>query len=261
MDVSSAAGRTPDVAGESGALQILSGTLPALAGDLLAIMFVTVSTLLLNTTGIELATRSEANIERDLKVLGRCQYRNGRARRICQLYVAQPLDPHPNSRRDRSVRRLYGRGDICCDAHRRSFISWLVPKFILAGLLLFLGAGVHQWIVQSARQMPLIDYLSLLAIALLIINWGFVAGVLIGVVIGCATFALSASRVNAIKFGFDGSEYRSSLDRSSQEQALFADHGREIQGMALQSYLFFGRLTGSISTSRRCWRGSTAAVS
>ena len=44
--------------------------LPALAGDLLAVMFVTIINLLLNTTGIEIATRTEANIERDLKVLG-----------------------------------------------------------------------------------------------------------------------------------------------------------------------------------------------
>ena len=58
--------------------------------------------------------------------------------------------------------------------------------------------------------------------------------------IGCATFALSISRVNAIKFSFDGSEYRSSLDRGPHELTLLAAHGREIQGMALQSYLFFG---------------------
>ena len=46
------------------------GALPSFAGDVLAVMFVTISTLLLNTTGIEIATRSEANIERDLKVHG-----------------------------------------------------------------------------------------------------------------------------------------------------------------------------------------------
>lgn len=74
----------------------------------------------------------------------------------------------------------------------------------------------------------------------MIINWGFVAGVLIGVVIGCATFALSVSRVNAIKFSFDSTEYRSSLDRGMREQAVLRGHGRQIQGMALQSYLFFG---------------------
>src|SRR5262249_41648047 len=83
-------------------------------------------------------------------------------------------------------------------------------------------------------------YLSLLTIAALIIYSGFIAGVLIGVVIGCATFALSASRVRAIKFDFDGLEYRSSLDRGPYELSLLADHGKEIQGMALQSYLFFG---------------------
>jgi len=64
--------------------------------------------------------------------------------------------------------------------------------------------------------------------------------VLIGIVIGCATFALSASRVNAIKFNFDSSNYRSTLDRGPSELALLAEHGRQIQGMTLQSYLFFG---------------------
>ena len=205
-------------------------------------MFVTVSTLLLNTTGIELATRSEANIDRDLKVPGTGEYRDCGHGRICKLHVAQPLDPHPNRRCDRPVRRHHRRGGIsrpfslrihhslasCQNSSSRACCCSWAPGSSING-----SCNRHV-------QLPLIDYLSLLAIALLIINWGFVAGVLIGVVIGCATFALSASRVSSIKFGFDGSEYRSSLDRSLQEQALLAAHGREIQGMALQSYLFFG---------------------
>ena len=94
-----------------------------------------------------------------------------------------------------------------------------VPKFVLGGLLFYLGADlVYQWLIQSSRRLLLVDYLSLLAIALLIISWGFVAGVLIGIIIGCATFALSASRVSSIKFNFDGSEYRSSLDRGPYER-------------------------------------------
>src|SRR5262249_17232145 len=84
------------------------------------------------------------------------------------------------------------------------------------------------------------EYASLLAIAILIVHFGFIAGVVIGVIIGCATFAVSASRVSAIKFGFDGSEYRSTLERGSEELAILAQHGRQIQGMSLQSYLFFG---------------------
>jgi hypothetical protein len=73
---------------------------------------------------------------------------------------------------------------------------------------------------------------------------GLHRGRVIGVIIGCATFAVSASRVNAVKFSFDGSEYRSSLDREPEELAILTAHGHEIQGMSLQSYLFFGSANG-----------------
>jgi SulP family sulfate permease len=63
---------------------------------------------------------------------------------------------------------------------------------------------------------------------------------MIGGVICCFMFALSAGRVNAIKFSFDGSELHSSLDRSPGELSILAAHGKELQGMALQGYLFFG---------------------
>jgi SulP family sulfate permease len=215
--------------------------LPPLAGDLVAVMFVTVINLLLNTTGIEIATRTEANIDRDLKVLGLANI----ATAALGGYVnCTSLSRSILVRTAGATSRISGLTVAAISAALLvadpSFLGY-VPKYVLAGLLFFLGAGlVYQWLIQSARQLQRIDYLSLIAIALLIINWGFIAGILTGVVIGCATFALSVSRVNAIKFSFDGSEYRSSLDRGPQEQSLLADHGQEIQGMALQSYLFFG---------------------
>jgi SulP family sulfate permease len=116
-----------------------------------------------------------------------------------------------------------------------------MPKFVLGGLLLYLAADqLHKWIIESRRRLSITEYLSLLAIIVIIVEWGFVAGVLIGVVIGCATFALSASRIDSIKYSFNGSEYRSSLDRSRDDQAVLAAHGAEIRGLNLQSYLFFG---------------------
>jgi SulP family sulfate permease len=97
-----------------------------------------------------------------------------------------------------------------------------------------------RWLLDSWRYLSWVEYISLAGIALIIIQWGFIAGVLIGIVVGLATFALSVSRVHAIKFSFDGSEYHSSLDRRPDEMALLAEYGREIQGMFLHSYLFFG---------------------
>jgi SulP family sulfate permease len=99
---------------------------------------------------------------------------------------------------------------------------------------------IQRWLIASFRTLSLLEYACLLAIALIIVQWGFVAGVFIGVVIGCAAFAFSASRVDAIRFSFDGSEYRSALDRGTEELLILAQHGAEIQGVSLQSYLFFG---------------------
>jgi SulP family sulfate permease len=214
---------------------------PALGGDLLAILFVTISTLLLNTTGIEIATRREANIDRDLQVLG---FANILTAALGGYVSCTSWSRSVLLRTAGASTRLAGLTVAAISAAMivvdPGFLGY-VPKYALGGLLIFLGWGlVYQWLIVSWRQLPLLEYLSLVAITLLIINWGFVAGVLIGVVIGCATFALSASRVNAIKFNFDSTEYRSSLDRGSDEQAVLRAHGRQIQGMALQSYLFFG---------------------
>ncbi len=227
---------------QPGALRGFSWTaLPALAGDLLAVMFVTVINFLLNTTAIEIASRTEANIERDLKVLGLANI----ATAALGGYVScTSLSRSMLVRVAGATSRISGLTVAAISAAvlvaDPGFLGY-VPKYVLAGLLFYLGGGlVYQWIIRSSWQLLRLEYLSLIAIALLIVNVGFIAGVLIGVVIGCATFALSASRVNAIKFSFDGTEYRSSLDRGTHEQALLADHGREIQGMALQSYLFFG---------------------
>ncbi|MGC1777826.1 MAG: SulP family inorganic anion transporter [Xanthobacteraceae bacterium] len=216
-------------------------SLPQIAGDGLAVIFVTVANFLLNTTGLEIATRGEANIERDLKVLGLANVV------IAALGGYVSCTSFSRSMLVRTAGATSRIGGLTVAAISAAvlvadpaFLGY-VPKYIIGGLLFYLGAGlVYQWLVQSSRRLSPVEYLSLLVIAALIIYAGFIAGVLIGIVIGCATFALSASRVSAIKFSFDGSEYRSSLDRGPYELSLLANHGREIQGMTLQSYLFFG---------------------
>ncbi len=215
--------------------------LPDLSGNLVAVIFVTASSTLFNTTGIEVATHREANLERELNV-------TGLANMLAGVFGGYPGCVSIS----RSVLNYNGGGTGPLSGLTVAAISLLMlifapsllghmPKFVLGGLLIYLGAdALHKWIVQSRRRLSLTEYLSLIVIVLIIVEWGFIAGILIGVVIGCATFALSASRIDSIKFSFDGSEYRSSLDRSREELALLAAHGGSIQGLNLQSYLFFG---------------------
>ncbi|HUO92075.1 MAG TPA: SulP family inorganic anion transporter [Rhizomicrobium sp.] len=220
-------------------------TLPPLSGDLLAVIFVTTISTLLSTTGIELATHHEANLNRELNAMG-----------IANLLSAA-LGGYVGSASVSRTALGYSAGatgrlagiTVAIIAGLMLVVSpgylGFVPKFALGGLLLFLGIGlVYRWMIESIRQLSVVEYTSLLAIAIVIVVWGFIAGVVFGVVIGCGTFALSASRVNAVKFGFDSARYRSSLDRSADELALLSAHGHELMGFSLQSYLFFGSASG-----------------
>jgi SulP family sulfate permease len=215
--------------------------LPNLAGNLIAVIFVTASSTLFNTTGVEVAVSREADLERELNTTGLANLVSGLFGGYTGcISVSRTV---LNCKAGGSG-RLSGLTAAAISASMLLFAPPLLgfmPKFVLGGLLLYLGADtLYRWTVQSRRRLSLLEYLSLLAIILIILKWGFVAGILIGVVIGCTTFALSASRIDSIKFAFSGSDYRSSLDRSRDEQAVLLAHGDKIQGLNLQSYLFFG---------------------
>ena len=215
--------------------------LPWLAGDLLAVMFVTTISLLLNTTGVEIATRREADISRELRALGIASLLSSAfGGYVSSLSLSRTTLAYTAGATGRMTGLTVAAISASVLVLDPTFLSY-VPKYALGGLLFFAGARLsYRWLINSAWQLQPLDYLSLVAISLIIINWGFIAGVMIGGVICCAMFALSASRVNAVKFSFDGSEFHSSLDRNPVELSILAAHGCELQGMALQGYLFFG---------------------
>jgi SulP family sulfate permease len=204
-------------------------------------MFVTAISTLLNTTGLEFLTKREADLQRELKTIGVANVIAGAfGGYVSTVALNRTTLNYVAGARGRLSGLTVAAVSVLMLIADPGFLAY-VPKFVLGGLLLYLGAHlVYEWLINSAQRTSLLEYASLLAIAILILQIGFIAGVLIGVVIGCTTFAVSASRINAVKFSFDGSEYRSTLDRGPEELAILGAHGHEIQGMSLQSYLFFG---------------------
>jgi sulfate permease, SulP family len=212
-----------------------------LAGGIIALMFVTVVSVLFNVTGIELETRREADLERELNAVGSANLLSASLGGYvtCNSLSRTTLNYEVGGRGRLSGLTVAAISGLVLAAGS-GFLAY-VPKFVLGGLLLYSGLYLlYRWLLDSWRYLSFVEYISLAGIALIIVEWGFIAGVLIGIVVGLATFALSVSRVHAIKFSFDGSEYHSSLDRRPDELALLTEYGREIQGMFLHSYLFFG---------------------
>ena len=214
---------------------------PDLLGNLIAVIFVTAASTLFNTTGIEVAVHREANLERELNITGFANILTGALAGYSGcISISRTILNFDSGGRGRLSGLTVAAVSLLMLAIAPALLGYM-PKFVLGGLLLYLGAGqLHKWIIESRKRLSNIEYLSLLAIIAIIVTWGFVPGILIGVIIGCATFAFSVARIEAVKFSFDGSEYRSSLDRSRDDQDVLLAHGGKIQGLKLQSYLFFG---------------------
>ncbi|UPK27209.1 SulP family inorganic anion transporter [Bradyrhizobium sp. 195] len=214
---------------------------PDLIGNVVAVIFVTACCTLFNTTGIEVAVHREANLERELNVTGIANILTGLLGGYpgCSS-ISRSILNYSSGGRGRLSGLTVAALSLVMLAIAPELLGF-IPKFVIGGLLLYLGADqLHRWIIESRKRLSKLEYLSLVAIIAIIVTWGFVPGILIGVIIGCATFAFSAARVEAIKYSFDGSEYRSSLDRSRDDQEVLLAHGGNIQGLNLQSYLFFG---------------------
>ena len=215
--------------------------LPELGAEFVAVMFVSTISILLNITAVEIASKHEATLDRELKVQGiatlLCTALGGYVACVSAGRTNLNFKLGKNSRVSGLIVAAISLASLFVNPE---FLNYM-PKFVLGGLLTTMGYDLgKRWLVSSARQLALLEYLSLLVIAFIIIWWGFLPGVSIGVIFGCATFALSAGRINVIKLAFDGSEYRSSLDRGPEELSLLAAHGHQLQGLRLQSYLFFG---------------------
>jgi SulP family sulfate permease len=214
---------------------------PDIAGDAIAAVLVTAVSALVNVTALEVATNSEADLERELRVVGLANLAAAAAGGyIGAVSTSRTMLNQGAGARGRLSGIVVALIAAIAVVAGPGLIGYL-PKFVLGALLIYLGADqLYRWVVVSWSRLSRIEYIALLAIILITIRFGFVAGLIIGTVIGCATFAYSASRINSIKYEFDGFELRSTLDRDRDELAVLAERGREILGLNLQSYLFFG---------------------
>jgi SulP family sulfate permease len=129
-------------------------TLFSLAGGIIALMFVTVMSVLLNVTAIELETRHEADLERELNAVG--------AANLLSASLGGYVTCSSLSRTTLNY-ELGGRGRlsglavaaISCLVLAAGFdFLGYIPKFVLGGLLLYSGVYLlYRWLFDSWRHL------------------------------------------------------------------------------------------------------------
>ena len=123
-----------------------------------------------------------------------------------------------------------------------SLISYF-PKAVLGGMLFFLGLSfMVEWLVDSYKKLPLMDYLLVWIILIIIASLGFLPGIIAGIFIAAIIFVFNYSRVDAIKNVLNGEIYHSNVDRPKVHRSILNKKGARIYILRLQGFIFFGTI-------------------
>jgi SulP family sulfate permease len=124
-------------------------------------------------------------------------------------------------------------------------IGSIVPKAILGGMLAYLGVMILiEALVRSPAGRSRTDLILSIGIAIVICYFGYLLGVVIGVVGACLLFAVSYSRIGVIRRHLTRYELSSNVERSPEQTRLLHEEGRRVHVFWLSGFIFFGSSNG-----------------
>lgn len=211
------------------------------AGTVVTVMVTSAVAFLLNIAGLEAESRDDIDLDRELRTMGIGNLVSGVGtglggyHSVSASLVAQRIEA---ASRVVPVAAAAVAGVALVGG---PVVLAYVPRFIVGGLLLYLGVSLLiQWVVRGWTTMPALDYATVLVILVVIGEWGFLAGLLVGIALGIILFVVTYSRTGIIKYELSGQLYRSNVDRSERELRVLTEHGDRLFIIALQGFLFFG---------------------
>jgi sulfate permease, SulP family len=197
--------------------------------------------LLLNTSGLEVATRQEIDADAELRT-------TGMANLVAGGFGGAPgftgLSMTLLANRMGAKARSVGVATALMLAFMLPFAGELagaMPTFVAAGLMIALGVElIHDWLWRTRRQLPRMEWLVVLAIPLGMAAFGFMGGMALGLGLSIVTFVYNYARLSVIRVNASLRERKSSIDRPPAENSLIELEGEQVQVLELQEFLFFG---------------------
>jgi SulP family sulfate permease len=222
------------------------------SGNIATILLISVISMLLNASGFELVARRDVDFNRELQSVG-----------IANIIAAMgggTVGFHSLSLSALSFTmgvktRLAGlTAAAVCGAILFFGSSLLVyiPKPVLGAMLLYSGIGfLIEWAVQARKRLPRTDYVLVIGILLVIALFGFLQGVAVGLLVAIAVFVIKYSSISVVKYELSGVNFRSNVDRSTEQQALLAGQGESQFILRLHGFIFFGTANSLLETVRQ----------
>lgn len=225
-----------------------SALLPQLP-QLATIPLVSAISLLLIASGIETAARRDLDLKHELYLNGVANLIGGAAGSHTGYTALSFSMLGPKTGSDS---RLVGVAAALLTGAATFFGASLlgsVPRFLLGGMVLFLGvATLLDWVVGARRQVGRVDYALILAILCAIAFFGFLTGVACGLVLATLIFAVKYSRLPVVRVDSDATQLSSARQRSLPDRLLLRENGARVRVLRAMGYLFFGSANSLAST-------------
>ncbi|HEY3323698.1 MAG TPA: SulP family inorganic anion transporter [Planctomycetota bacterium] len=219
--------------------------------NFLAMTVVVIITILLNATGLDLATQTDANIDGELRANGLANIVSGLGGgMVGYLSISRSLLNFKAGGTRRAAGLITA---IVCLGATFLFTPLVAyfPRPVLAGLLLYLALSMlREWLWDAMFKLPLLEYLLIVAILLFIALQGLISGVGVGVLIAAIFFVYNYSRTSCIKHCFTSAAHFSNKERSREQTDVLRQTGNQARALALQGYLFFGTASEVVEKCR-----------
>ena len=226
--------------------------LGAFSGGVLVLIAVTAIAVLVTGAAIEVATGTDANLDQELKSHGVANLISG----LCGGIVGQnAIARSMINLQAGGTTRVSGvfAGGLCLVVDlTRPELAGLLARPIMGATLAYLGLRLlNDWVIKARNNLERTDYLLVIGILAVIIQFGFVTGLFLGLVVSCLIFAVNYSRISVIKHSFTLDEYGSKVQRSAAEHRVLHKRGKQHWVLRLRGYLFFGSVVRLVRDARQ----------
>ncbi|KAK0748078.1 sulfate transporter family-domain-containing protein [Apiosordaria backusii] len=118
-----------------------------------------------------------------------------------------------------------------------------IPIMMVGVLIFDLGFELLlEAVWQPRKKLKLLEYLTVIAIVLIMGIYDFVVGIGVGILLAFISLIVQASRVPAIRASYSGEVVGSTVRRNPTQQHYLRQVGRQIHIIKLSGYLFFGTI-------------------
>ena len=208
--------------------------------------------LLLNSSGMELLIKKDLDLNRELMVAGFGNLFSGLAGGLAGFQdISFSTLNHVMTGGKRMVGILVALMIAATLFVGTSAILY-IPKFIFGAVLIYLGIELlMDWVYEAWFKFSRIDFLVVITILVILAISGVLQGIIAGLILAVAMFAVSYSRVSVIKFAFTGREFRSRVTRAPHENQVLDTHGEQLYILKLEGFIFFGTANGIFEALRQ----------